>query len=48
MITRLHAMYQGSRKMLVFLSAIFLIIQITCAVIAAIQVRLMFAGELEL
>jgi hypothetical protein len=48
MITRLYAMYQRSRKMLVFLSAIFLVIQITCAVIAAIQVRLMFSGELQL
>ena len=47
MITRLHAMYQRSRKMLVFLSAIFLVIQITCAVIAAIQVGLMFSGELQ-
>jgi len=46
MITRLHAMYQRSRKMLVFLSVIFLVIQITCGVLAAIQVRHMSWGEL--
>jgi hypothetical protein len=41
-------MYQRSRKMLVFLSVIFLVIQITCGVIAAIQSRVMFSGELQL
>jgi hypothetical protein len=48
MITRLHAMYQRSRQILVFLSVIFLVIQITCGVIAAIMGRLIFVGELHL
>ena len=48
MITRLHAMYQRSRKMLVFLSVIFLVLQIICVVVAVIQFRLMFWGELQL
>jgi hypothetical protein len=41
-------MYQRSRKMLVFLSVIFLVIQIACGVVVAKQVRLMFWGELQL
>jgi hypothetical protein len=41
-------MYQRSRKMLVFLFVIFLAIQITCGVMAAILARLMFLGELQL
>jgi hypothetical protein len=41
-------MYQQSRKMLVFLSAIFLVIQITCGVMDVIQSRLIFQGELQL
>jgi hypothetical protein len=41
-------MYQRSRKMLVFLSVIFLVIQITCGVILGIQGRLLFWGELQL
>ncbi|KAG2101552.1 uncharacterized protein F5147DRAFT_310140 [Suillus discolor] len=36
MITRLHAMYQGSRMMLSFLVIIFLAVNIACGVIAAI------------
>ncbi|KAG2103716.1 uncharacterized protein F5147DRAFT_808690 [Suillus discolor] len=36
MIARLHAMYQGSRTMLMFLVIIFLVVNIACAVIAAI------------
>ncbi|KAG2109958.1 uncharacterized protein F5147DRAFT_772803 [Suillus discolor] len=36
MIARLHAMYQGSRKMLMFLLIIFLAVNIACAVITAI------------
>ena len=48
MITRLYAMYQRSRKVLIFLSVIFLVIQITCGVLVAIEVRLMFGGELQL
>jgi hypothetical protein len=41
-------MYQRSRKMLVFLSVIFLVIQVTCGVIAAILGRITFWGELQL
>jgi hypothetical protein len=36
-ITRLHAMYQRSRKMLVFLSGIFLIVQIASVVMNGVQ-----------
>ncbi|KAG1798957.1 uncharacterized protein HD556DRAFT_1460449 [Suillus plorans] len=36
MIARLHAMYQGSRMMLIFLVIIFLAVNIACGVIAAI------------
>ncbi|KAG1796862.1 hypothetical protein EV424DRAFT_1546843 [Suillus variegatus] len=36
MIAWLHAMYQGSRMMLIFLVIIFLAVNITCGVIAAI------------
>jgi hypothetical protein len=35
-IARLHAMYQQSQQMLVFLVVIFVIIQITCVVMAAL------------
>jgi hypothetical protein len=35
MITRLYAMYQRSKKMLVFLVVFFLAVNITCVVIAA-------------
>jgi hypothetical protein len=41
-------MYQRSRKILVFLSVIFLVIQITCGVMAAMKDRLMLVGELQL
>ncbi|KAG1748920.1 uncharacterized protein EDB91DRAFT_1244726 [Suillus paluster] len=37
MITRLHAMYQGSRKMLIFLVLVFLAITIACMVIVIKQ-----------
>jgi hypothetical protein len=36
-ITRLHAMYQRSRKMLIFLSGIFLTLQITSVVIVVVD-----------
>ncbi|KAG1784848.1 uncharacterized protein HD556DRAFT_179383 [Suillus plorans] len=39
MIARLHAMYQGSRAMLIFLVIIFLAVNIACAVIAAIALN---------
>lgn len=39
MITRLFAMYQQSRKVLIFLVVVFLSITIACGVIAAIEVR---------
>jgi len=47
-ITRLHAMYQRSGRMLVFLSVIFLAIQIICVVMGVLQARVMFLGELQL
>ncbi|KAG1798932.1 uncharacterized protein HD556DRAFT_1460351 [Suillus plorans] len=39
MIARLHAMYQGSRTMLIFLVVIFLAVSIACGVIAAIALN---------
>ncbi|KAG2104661.1 uncharacterized protein F5147DRAFT_838217 [Suillus discolor] len=39
MISRLHVMYQGSRKMLMFLVIIFLAVNIFCAVIVAIALH---------
>ncbi|OAX31721.1 hypothetical protein K503DRAFT_56277 [Rhizopogon vinicolor AM-OR11-026] len=45
MIIRLYAMYQRSRKMLVFLVVIFLAVQIACVVISAIHVRYTSAEE---
>ncbi|KAG2104663.1 uncharacterized protein F5147DRAFT_261852 [Suillus discolor] len=39
MIARLHAMYQGSRAMLIFLVIMFLAINIPCGVIAAIELN---------
>ncbi|KAG1778961.1 hypothetical protein EV702DRAFT_1043942 [Suillus placidus] len=39
MIARLHAMYQRSRNMLIFLVIIFLAVYITCGVIAAIGLK---------
>jgi hypothetical protein len=47
MIIRLHAMYQRSKIMLVFLCVIFLAIQIACVIILAIQDRESSAGELH-
>jgi hypothetical protein len=48
MITRLHAMYQRSRIMLIFLVIIFLAVNIACAVIAALAITYFVAGELYL
>ncbi|KAG1742063.1 hypothetical protein EDD22DRAFT_958968 [Suillus occidentalis] len=45
MIARLHAMYQGSRTMLLFLVIIFLAVNIACVVLAAIGVKYMVAEE---
>ncbi|KAG2101548.1 uncharacterized protein F5147DRAFT_655199 [Suillus discolor] len=39
MIARLHAMYQGSKMMLIFLVIIFLSVNIVCGTIAAIQLK---------
>ncbi|KAG1810008.1 uncharacterized protein HD556DRAFT_20695 [Suillus plorans] len=39
MIARLHAMYQGSRRMLIFLVIIFLAVNIACTVIAIIVLK---------
>ncbi|KAG1780982.1 hypothetical protein EV702DRAFT_687346 [Suillus placidus] len=47
-ITRLHAMYQQSRKILVFLVVIFLVVTGTCGVIAAIGSRYTIGQELIL
>jgi hypothetical protein len=44
MIARLHAMYQGSRTMLIFLVIIFLGINIACVVLMAIAFKLVTAG----
>ncbi|KAG1779940.1 hypothetical protein EV702DRAFT_48496 [Suillus placidus] len=48
MIARLHAMYQRSRTMLIFLLVIFLAINIACGVIAAIGLKHTVAEELIL
>ncbi|KAG1742066.1 hypothetical protein EDD22DRAFT_1007054 [Suillus occidentalis] len=45
MIARLHAMYQGSRTMLLFLVIIFLSVNIACVVIAAIGLKAVVAEE---
>jgi hypothetical protein len=45
MIARLHAMYQGSRTMLVFLVIIFLAVNIACVVLAAIALKIVVAGK---
>ncbi|KAG2337679.1 hypothetical protein BDR05DRAFT_764308 [Suillus weaverae] len=47
-ITRLHAMYQQSRKILIFLVVIFLVVTGTCGVIAAIGSRYTIGQELIL
>ncbi|KAG2341270.1 hypothetical protein BDR05DRAFT_965752 [Suillus weaverae] len=48
MIARLHAMYQSSRNMLIFLVIIFLAVNIACGVIAAIGLKDIVAEELIL
>ncbi|KAG2337442.1 hypothetical protein BDR05DRAFT_970205 [Suillus weaverae] len=48
MIARLHAMYQRSRNMLIFLVIIFLAVNIACGVIAAIGLKHTVAEELIL
>jgi hypothetical protein len=45
-IVRLHAMYQRSRKMLVFISGIFLAVQIACVVMNAVQYTGVSGGKL--
>ncbi|KIK36118.1 hypothetical protein CY34DRAFT_811557 [Suillus luteus UH-Slu-Lm8-n1] len=45
MIARLHAMYQGSRTMLIFLVIIFLTVNIACVVLAAIGLKYAVAGK---
>ncbi|KAG1887792.1 hypothetical protein F4604DRAFT_1178742 [Suillus subluteus] len=47
-ITRLHVMYQQSRKILVFLIVIFLVVTGTCGVIAAIGSKYTVGQELIL
>lgn len=46
-ITRLHVMYQQSRKILIFLVAIFLVITGTCGVIAAIGSKYTMGRKFE-
>ncbi|KAG1763470.1 hypothetical protein EDD22DRAFT_1022719 [Suillus occidentalis] len=48
MIARLHAMYQGSRTMLLFLVIIFLAVNIACVVLAAIGIKYVVGEELML
>ncbi|KAG2363841.1 hypothetical protein BDR07DRAFT_878463 [Suillus spraguei] len=48
MLTRLHAMYQRSRQILIFLTIIFLIVNTACGVIAAIVLSNMSGEELIL
>ncbi|KIK32667.1 hypothetical protein CY34DRAFT_814142 [Suillus luteus UH-Slu-Lm8-n1] len=48
MIARLHAMYQGSRTMLIFLVIIFLAVNIACVVLGAIALKYIGAEELIL
>ncbi|KAG1760471.1 hypothetical protein EDD22DRAFT_971084 [Suillus occidentalis] len=48
MIARLHAMYQGSRTMLLFLVIIFLAVNIACVVLAAMGLKYMVTAELIL
>ncbi|KAG1798956.1 uncharacterized protein HD556DRAFT_1525434 [Suillus plorans] len=45
MIARLHAMYQGSRKMLIFLVTIFLAVNIACGVITVIDLKYVVGEE---
>jgi hypothetical protein len=46
MIARLHAMYQGSRPMLIFLVIMFLAVNIACVVLAVIGLKFYVAGKL--
>jgi hypothetical protein len=48
MISRLHAMYQRSRIMLIFLVIVFLAVNIACGVIASIALRNTVGGKLYL
>jgi len=48
MISRLHAMYQRSRMMLIFLVIIFLVVNIACIVITAIGLDYIVGGKLYL
>jgi hypothetical protein len=48
MIVRLHAMYQHSTKVLVFLVVIFLAVRIANAVIAAISMTRISVGKFQL
>ncbi|KAG1794582.1 uncharacterized protein HD556DRAFT_1527032 [Suillus plorans] len=48
MIARLHAMYQGSRTMLIFLVIIFLAVIIACGVISAIELKYTVSEEVIL
>ncbi|KAG2033564.1 hypothetical protein BDR03DRAFT_663650 [Suillus americanus] len=48
MIARLHAMYQRSRNMLIFLVVIFLAVNIACGVLAAMVLKHVVAEELIL
>lgn len=45
MITRLFAMYQQSRKLLIFLVVVLVAITIACGLIAAIQTRQLLSGK---
>jgi hypothetical protein len=46
MIARLYAMYQGSRKVLIFLVVIFMVVNISGVVIFAIMLRHSTVGKL--
>jgi hypothetical protein len=46
MITRLFAMYQQSRKLLILLVVVLVAITIACGVIAAIQTRQLLSGKI--
>ena len=48
MITRLYAMYQQSRKILILLVSIYSAATISCVVIASIWSRTYHFGEIEL
>ena len=45
MIARLHAMYQRSRIILIFLVVIFLVVYIACGVLVAIVFKYLVAGK---